>query len=275
MKHDRITLDRASVRQVDQDGHMRVDLSNISKAQVAPYLGSEIPNGQALGLAPSRTYMLLRDPAELAKAASGFNGKPILMTHKPVSAADHPHRIVVGALGTDVAFRAPYLQGSMTFWDDKAIGAITSGAQSELSCGYYYTPDMTPGSFQGVRYDGVMRNIQPNHLAIVDRGRAGPDVMVADAALKTLRRIAMDTDPDTIAKALSALLSFLSEKMPNESQLDDISVMLDGGTDTNGNPTAAMDRMARRRVARANVRTPAQDAAHLARFPNGNRLNQR
>ncbi len=42
---------------------------------------------------------------------------------------------------------------------------------------------MTPGTYAGVRYDGVMRDIAANHVALVRKGRAGPDVVVGDSAL--------------------------------------------------------------------------------------------
>ena len=51
----------------------------------------------------------------------------------------------------------------------------------ELSLAYFYAPDMTPGTWQGQPYDGVMRQIMGNHLALVEEGRAGHDVAVRDA----------------------------------------------------------------------------------------------
>ena len=41
---------------------------------------------------------------------------------------------------------------------------------------------MTPGVYEGERYDGVMTEITGNHVALVSDGRAGPDVVVADSA---------------------------------------------------------------------------------------------
>jgi hypothetical protein len=42
---------------------------------------------------------------------------------------------------------------------------------------------MTPGVWNGQRYDGVMRNIRANHLALVKEGRQGDHIVVADAAI--------------------------------------------------------------------------------------------
>ena len=69
---------------------MHVEVSNISKAIVNPYLGKEIPKYKELGLDPGRIYQLLRDPAELKKAESTFNiNLPLLDQHVGVNAANH------------------------------------------------------------------------------------------------------------------------------------------------------------------------------------------
>lgn len=182
MSTDRIALDRASVRRVDQDGRLHVSVSNISKANVCPYQGREIPGYEALGLDANRTYQLLRPADELAKAATTFNNQPILSVHRPHSAEDHRPELVVGSTGTDSKFSDPYLTTSLVIFDGAAIAGIESGQNRELSCGYYYRADMTPGNYKGTAYDGVMRDIRANHIALVPQGRAGADVMVGDAA---------------------------------------------------------------------------------------------
>jgi hypothetical protein len=171
-----------SVRAVDHDGHLRISVANISKATVNPYFGKEIPGWKELSLDPQKTYMLLRDPAELEKAAPTFNGKPLLLKHVPLNADDHPHEKVVGSVGNDVRWEAPYLRASLTVWDNSSIAGIETGDQRELSSAYYYDADMTPGDYAGMSYDGVMRNIRGNHVALVETGRAGSDVAVGDSA---------------------------------------------------------------------------------------------
>jgi hypothetical protein len=69
-----------------------------------------------------------------------------------------------------------------------AIDGIESGKQRELSAGYHYKPDMTAGNFDGMRYDGVMRNIVFNHVALVEDGRAGPDVIVGDSMENLMKK---------------------------------------------------------------------------------------
>lgn len=190
----RLALDRASIRKKSDEGHLHVGLTPISKATVNPYRGSEIPDAENLGLDPDAIYYLLRDPEELAKAAASFNGKPLLAKHIPVSAEDHATSEVIGSTGTEAVFHDPYLMNAIVVWPGSAVDDIESETKKELSCGYRYRADMTPGIFRGMRFDGVMRDIVGNHVALVKDGRAGPDVVVGDSMenlkMKTTTRIA-------------------------------------------------------------------------------------
>jgi hypothetical protein len=62
--------------------------------------------------------------------------------------------------------------------DAKAIEAVEKGDRRELSCGYVCDLEDAPGTWNGQPYDVVQRNIRGNHVAIVDKGRAGPEVRV-------------------------------------------------------------------------------------------------
>lgn len=230
---DKLAFDRASVRTYDQDGRLRVEMTNISKATVNPYLGSEIPDGDRLGLDPKRVYQLLRDPEELAKAAETFNGVPLLDTHIPSTAWDHPKGKVVGTTGTDAVFEAPYLKNSLIVWTQDAIQGIESGEQRELSCGYRYRADMTPGTYDGVQYDGVMRDIRGNHVALVAAGRAGPDVVVGDSQLE-IKETGM-TKKSLSSKAHTArgaLMATLKPLLAADAKLD-LPAILQGVTAKN------------------------------------------
>jgi hypothetical protein len=45
-----LALDRDSVREKTRDGRLSVKVANISKANVCPYRGREIPGWESLGL---------------------------------------------------------------------------------------------------------------------------------------------------------------------------------------------------------------------------------
>jgi hypothetical protein len=177
-----LAFDRTSVRRISADGHLHVAQSNISAARVDPYHGREIPGHEELGLDPGKKYWLWRHPDELKKAAATFNNKPILVEHVPVTADKHKPDLVVGSTGTDAVYEHPYLKNSLVFWTTPAIDAINSGEQRQLSCAYHYQPVMRPGiTPDGVPYDGIMTELHGNHIALVEDGRAGDNVIVADA----------------------------------------------------------------------------------------------
>lgn len=94
---------------------------------------------------------------------------------------------------------------------------------------------MTPGVHEGQPYDGVMRDIVGNHVALVIEGRAGSDVVVGDsislelkemakakqlaAALKPF--LAQDADLEEVEKAVKKNLE-LEEEEKDERERKDI-----------------------------------------------------
>ncbi|RWI97857.1 DUF2213 domain-containing protein [Mesorhizobium sp.] len=230
--NDALAMDRNSVRSFDQDGHLRVEMTPISKANICPYYGREIPDFEALALDPERIYRLYRDADELAKAAPTFVGKPLLLKHIPVSAKEHPREAVVGALGDAVEFHAPYLMAPLSIWDGAAIALIESDRQKELSSSYRYRADMTPGTLAGESYDGVMRDISANHVALVEEGRAGPDVVVGDSKMEiiTMKKAALLSRMASVAHG--AILAHVMPKLAADQKID-VSAALAGVTAEN------------------------------------------
>ena len=185
----RLVYDRAqvdSVRNIDDNGYLHVGVSNITKEQVAPYRGNEIPDFEKLGLDPDKIYTIYRPASELSKpeTVKSLNGIPILLKHAPDS-AEEPASNRVGSTGTDAKWEAPYLTNSLHIQDADAIRRINDGTMREISMGYFYTPVLKHGEFEGEPYDLIMTDIACNHVALVEEGRAGPDVLVKDAALNS------------------------------------------------------------------------------------------
>lgn len=169
-----------SVRHYDENGFLHVDLCNITKEQVAPYYGREIPGWQELGLIPDKIYYGYRPFEAIKKAAESFNNLPLLSEHVEDGADKKNQHLRVGSLGTDAQTQKPYLTNSLVIYDQKAIDGIKSGDKKELSCAYRYDPVFKSGFFDGQKYDFRMENIRGNHVALVHEGRAGSDVVVAD-----------------------------------------------------------------------------------------------
>jgi uncharacterized protein len=204
----------ASARTVDTDGRMHIDRSHISKAAVNPYYGFEIPNAEMLGLDPQKIYYLFRSPEELAKGAETFARLPILSKHIPVSADSPRQDLIVGSIGSEVNFLDPYLDADVCIWDAKAIAGIETETVREFSCAYHYVPLMTPGEYNGEPYDGIMTQIRGNHLALVEAGRAGSDVLAADSNPFKRERINQMTK---LGKALFVALGTAFPKLAQDS----------------------------------------------------------
>jgi len=257
----RLAMDRGS-RSIDADGRMHVAATPITREQVALYHASEIPGFAALGLTPDRVYSVYRPADELAKAAPTFCNLPLLTQHVHVTADDHRPDLVVGSTGTDAVWTAPYLRVSLAIWAADAIASIMDGTQRELSAAYRYTAVRSPGAFNGTLYDLRMTDIKGQHLCLVDQGRAGPDVLVADAMPNLQRRKNMAADDMTDTETVSKLTDYLQSVLSPE-QMDDVKAILAGQDVQAPQVAAAMDRVRERAAA---------DQAFLKRFPQAGRF---
>lgn len=217
-----LAFDKASesVRRTDNFARLHVKSSPITKACVNPYYGREIPRAKELGLDPDKIYRLLRHPEELKKAARTFNNLPLLSQHKPHTADDHDGNITVGTTGSNAEYVHPYLMNSLAVWSRDGIEHVESGDQKELSSAYSYDADMTPGMYEGEPYDGIMRNMVGNHVALVKKGRAGEDVVVGDEALKPNQETTMKIKSLKASVAYGAVRAQLSGvKLAQDSAL--------------------------------------------------------
>jgi hypothetical protein len=249
-----LAFDR-SCRTYDEDGRLHIRVSNISKAAVNPYYGREIPRHEELGLSPDRVYYLLRCPEELEKAAATFNNLPLLSKHVPVTALDdesHQPEFVVGSLGTDAEWNAPYVRNSLVVWAAGAIAGIESRDVQELSSAYRYDADMTPGTYKGLHFDGVMRNLRGNHVALVESGRAGSDVVVGDSQLEGSL---MALKSRTALMLSGALAGVIGPKLAQDSGVDFAKFV--GGVTRQNYKTSTKDLPAR--IVRAVTPKLAQD----------------
>jgi hypothetical protein len=258
-----LTFDKASARRIDENGFLHVDETNISKATVNPYYGSEIPNAEALGLDPKKVYKLLRDPEELKKGASTFNNLPILDMHIPISAFDMDKQEVkdhyVGSTGTDAVFDTPYLKNSMVLHAASAIKDVEEKKKQELSCAYRYDPVMTPGTFDGQAYDGIMTNIRGNHVSLVTEGRAGHDVKVMDAALDK-RTVDYQKIYDGVATALGL------DRVADKIRMALGEAMDDDDDDGNGTGREVAEQAAEKAIKLASTKPTPENRAIAAKL---------
>ena len=228
-----VAIDSVSVRSVDDNGFLHVQKSPLTRVQVAPYYGQEIAGWRELGLDPEKIYHAYRPPEELSspETIQSINGIPIHLEHHDDHGAPENRKTRVGTTGTDGAFEAPFLVNSLHIYDKDARSRIEDGSMRELSLAYTFEPDFTPGETpDGEKYDYVQRKIRANHLALVETGRAGPEVRVRDSNkdfLNMEKDDAVEQAEVTLAKAIIDLHSVdPNGKIVDGAQDDDKDAMI-------------------------------------------------
>ena len=130
---------------------------------------------------------------------ASFAGKAITSEHPPVLLdAANTKDYQVGFSGTEVVYDNGFVKAVMTITDQDTIERIMRGDAREVSAGYRVNYDPTPGVTEsGEHYDGIQKEIIGNHIAVVRRGRAGPQVKLhldrQDAADPSLLSIEENT----------------------------------------------------------------------------------
>lgn len=211
---DALTLD-APKRTAD--GYLAVR-ARAARTGVYQYTGREVDPDNKHGLRDQASVNVLRDDAAVfdERAVRSFIAKPITDDHprEAVTAAnwrDHGRGIVMGAIrdGDHLAF-------DLVLMDAATIAKVEAG-KAELSNGYAATLEF--GDFSGpggekcqVRQAGIVGN----HVAIVDRGRAGSSCRIGDAAICDALPIALQDGAKEAAAWLKKAIA-LHEKHMNGS----------------------------------------------------------
>lgn len=131
--------------------------------------------------ADGSTRSELRLPEEVfqADALSSFGLMPLTDDHPPVAVnADNAKQYQRGSVSESVRQDGDFVVGTLMVTDAALVRSLESGRKREVSCGYSCDLDHTPGVWKGERYDAIQRNIRGNHVAVVTKGRAGPEVRV-------------------------------------------------------------------------------------------------
>lgn len=129
-----------------------------------------------------------RSPEEVFKSDSIKSLAEITVTN------DHPPEFVTaenskiyqaGFTSEKVDKDENFVKVGITVTDAALIKEIENG-KIETSCGYTCDVENIEGEYKGEKYDAVQRNIIYNHLAVVNRGRAGGDVKIRLDAIDAL-----------------------------------------------------------------------------------------
>jgi len=262
---------------ITPEGYMVAENVRIARTGVQEYSALE------LGLdASMETVRLYRPPEEVFAAASmaSADRKPTTYYH-PEHGVDSSNwrQNAVGHVEGPKQDAEFLVVDKFIVNDRGAVEAVAFGVK-EVSCGYSFTLDMTAGTTpEGKPYDGVQRNIEHNHVAIVYAGRCGGGCAIGDCACQAHpapnRTTQGDTPMATRTITLGKFPITLDEKdaLIVETHVGDIATARDAATKRATDAEAALKEQgeamktlaADHKVAldaeKAKVLTPEQQAA--------------
>lgn len=114
----------------------------------------------------------LRLPEEVfaQESLASYKGKPVILTHEAgLVDVDNIQQEHIGTILSEGIQDGDNVRAQIVIHDAESLDY----GLRELSLGYTQTPDETPGVWNGQPYDAIQRNIQINHLALVEKARAG------------------------------------------------------------------------------------------------------
>lgn len=107
---------------------------------------------------------------ESGKSLASYKGKPVILTHEAgLVDVDNVQQEHIGTILSEGIQDGDNVRAQIVIHDAESLDY----GLRELSLGYTQTPDETPGVWNGQPYDAIQRNIQINHLALVEKARAG------------------------------------------------------------------------------------------------------
>lgn len=147
--------------------------------------GLQTYTGAEAGRPSQATVTLFRPENEVFShdSKASYAHKPITVGHPPAGvSAENWRKHAVGHIGDTVSRDGEFIRVPMVLMDAGAVAGIANGTR-EVSAGYICDIDWTPGrTADGRAYDGVQRRLRINHVAVVPRGRAGPECRFGDSA---------------------------------------------------------------------------------------------
>ena len=165
---------------VDKNGWWLIKHNIVSKEGVFPYLGRTISDD----CDPDKIYYVYRPAETLRKSVPTWDNPPkvVLLGHEMVgegfTSTDDRH---IQGVMTNPTFdeETKALYADITIYSDELKEAIQNDTK-EISLGYFCKYKKERGVFNGQVYDYVQKDMEGNHLAVVDAGRCGSDVKVYD-----------------------------------------------------------------------------------------------
>jgi hypothetical protein len=91
---------------------------------------------------------------------------------------ENAKQLAVGFTGENLHHDGIFISLPLSITTKQGIEAVKVKNRKQLSLGYSLDLEQQPGTFNGDDYDCRQKNIKYNHLALVERGRAGENVRI-------------------------------------------------------------------------------------------------
>lgn len=204
--------DRASYqitsREVTDEGFLRVP-GHVAKVGTQDYLASE------LGLEgdPLRIVTVYRPESEVfnAKSLSSYDGVDITLEHPDtfVNSSNYS-KVSKGIVRGSGVQDGNLVKCELIVKDQETIDLINSG-KGELSAGYSALYVHEPGTtLDGVKYDFIQKDIVINHVAIVDRARAGREARIFDNEGIKMKKLKINDSEFEVPEAVATYVQKLT-----------------------------------------------------------------
>ena len=216
--------DTASRRWKDDNGYLHIRDNVLAKAGVFPYRKCEVKSEFE---DDDEIVYVCREFEDLERNKDLFANKPIVLTHQWVGKdGENETNLVSGVIGNEIRAEFPYLRGDIIIYDHNLIEKIESGEIVELSPGYECDIIQQEDSYEGEPYSfkQLLKNV--NHLAVVERGRSGPDLKILDSKPKNI-----------VGETIMKILDFFSSKKHRiEDALKESDLLRIEDAETRSNP---------------------------------------
>lgn len=169
---------RITQREYTDEGFLKVP-GRVARTGIQEYLAREL----GLDGDPMRVVRVFRPEEEVFNDASlnTYDASDITSPHPPLLVTALTYKgVAVGVVRGPGRRDGDFVVCDLIVKDQKTIDEIIGG-KCELSAGYTAVYDETPGVTEdGQAYDYIQRDIKINHVAIVERARAGANARVFD-----------------------------------------------------------------------------------------------
>lgn len=232
---------------------------NISKREPEGYLicanvpiariGSQQYLQDEIGQTGNKTVTVYRPEEEVfsKETIASFEGMPVTNDHPDAEegvTAENAQYLAKGHCQNVRRGTGPnkdLLIADLVIIDPQTIQDVLNGKR-EISCGYNYELHEEDGKM-------VQRQIRGNHIAIVDKGRAGKRVCIKDSApnnersnrkmkkgynrilAKMLAKFAVDAEPEDLEEAVDAIEEITSEDPVQPAEMPPVEEGTDEGED--------------------------------------------